>query len=736
MPLEWNLMSNDMANMNANQNSHLYQALGIKEISLPQPFSATPVREKFVEFRRLHPIRIPELKKDAFDEMKQQFEPKRTLPKEKAPPDKGKRKALYTEQKLEHLHNGWYEEYADIMQGPPNQLPPFREVNHEINLIDDKKLYHYRMPRCPNSMRSQFHEKLLQYTNAGWWEFKSVSQAAPLMCIPKKNGELRTVVDARPRNENTVKDVTPLPDQEVIREDVARAKFRSKIDLSNAYEQVRVVLRDVDKTAFSTIQGTMISHIMQQGDCNAPATSQRLMTAIFRDALGLFVHVYLDDIFIYSETLEDHQRHLRFAFDKLRENQLYIKKEKCDLYAEKIDCLGHIITDEGIYPDMDKLARIRDWHVPRNYNDVQRFIGLINYLANFLPDISTYTGPLLAITQNGMPFHWRPIHQKCFDTIKAICCKTPILKPIDPKSKEPIWVICDASKTGIGAVYGQGPTWDQCRPAGIMSQKFTAAQQNYAVHEMETLAILEALMKWEDKLVGYPIHIITDHKALEFFNMQSKLSRRQYRWTEYLSRFAFDITYVKGEDNKIADCLSRYFENDKPGELRTIADYVNADRRIDPENEDLPDLRKIEVDEHIIELRSMCTDQLRWSNRLREKQEERQKEAEIMKEAEGRIQMKHNNQPQPTIKRKSKPKDPHTRPELTLGEALQCQSQKPHEMMDQDMFREQIRKCYSTDTLFKTVIAKAEDHPRFSLKDNILYTRNIRNEEVVCIPND
>ena len=89
-----------------------------------------------------------------------------------------------------------------------------------------------------------------------------------------------------------------------------------------------------------------------------------------------------------------------------------------------------------------------------------------------------------------------------------------------------------------------------------MSCKFTAAQQNYAVHELETLAILEALLKWEDKLMGYKIHIITDHKALEFFKTQVHLSPRQHCWINYMSRYQFDITYVKGELNKVADCLS------------------------------------------------------------------------------------------------------------------------------------------------------------------------------------
>ena len=95
-----------------------------------------------------------------------------------------------------------------------------------------------------------------------------------------------------------------------------------------------------------------------------------------------------------------------------------------------------------------------------------------------------------------------------------------------------------------------------------MSRKFTDAQRHYRVHEQETLAILEALLKWEDKLLGYRIHVVTDHKALEFFKMQSHLSSTQTRWIDYLTRFDFGIRYVKGTSNKVADALSRYYEHD------------------------------------------------------------------------------------------------------------------------------------------------------------------------------
>jgi hypothetical protein len=161
-----------------------------------------------------------------------------------------------------------------------------------------------------------------------------------------------------------VKDVTPLPDQEAIWEDVAQAKFCLKIDLSDAYKQVHVHTEDVDKTAFATITGTYISLIMQQGNCNAPAMFQCLMTLIFHNVIGRFMHVYLNDIFIYSNTVEEHEQHLKMIFNKLRVNTLYLKWSKYKLYAKRIDCLGHTIDDRRIHPDADKLTQIWEWRTP------------------------------------------------------------------------------------------------------------------------------------------------------------------------------------------------------------------------------------------------------------------------------------------------------------------------------------------------------------------------------------
>ena len=119
-----------------------------------------------------------------------------------------------------------------------------------------------------------------------------------------------------------------------------------------------------------------------------------------------------------------------------------------------MDCLSHIISDVGIHACVDKMQKIQDWRQPHNYHDIQRFLGLVQYLVHFLPDITAYMSPLSTCVQNGRPFVWTLLLDKCFESIKTLTYKAPILKPIDASNPEPIWVICDGSKSGVGALYG------------------------------------------------------------------------------------------------------------------------------------------------------------------------------------------------------------------------------------------------------------------------------------------
>ena len=387
----------------------------------------------------------------------------------------------------------------------------------------------------------------------------------------------------------------PFLDQDTIWHNITRAAYRSKLDMSEAYKQIHVHPEDVPKTAFATIFGMFVSLVMQQGDCNAPATFQRLMTAVFHDYIACFIHIYLADIFIYSSSTEEHEKHLELVFNKLCKAQLYLSQDKVDLYSQRMDCLSHIISDADIHACVDKMQKIQDWRQPHNYHNVQRFLGLVQYLVHFLPDITTYTSPLSMCVQNRRPFVWTPLLNKCFESIKTLTCKAPILKPIDASNPEPIWVICDGSKSGVRALYGQGPDWQSCCPAGFLSKKFSSAQQNYHTHEHEIIAILEALIKWEDKLLGCKFVIVTDHKSLEYFETQPHLSSRQTRWWECISHFNFTIQHVDGMTNRVADCLSHYYKTDWPDETHVAHEFVFADAKLNPEAELLPVQQYVEI---------------------------------------------------------------------------------------------------------------------------------------------
>jgi Reverse transcriptase (RNA-dependent DNA polymerase) len=192
-------------------------------------------------------------------------------------------------------------------------------------------------------------------------------------------------------------------------------------------DKIHVDPAHVSKIAFATILGTFMSQVMQMGDCNAPSIFQYLMMAIFCDCIGRFVPVYMDDIFIFSCSIEEHEKHLGIVFDRLCKNHLFLSKKKVDLDSERMECLGHIIDDRGIHADADKMQRVREWRTPRTYNDIQRFLGLVQYLAHYMPDVSAYTTPLAGCVRNNLPFEWMPLLDKCLQSIKALACKVQIL---------------------------------------------------------------------------------------------------------------------------------------------------------------------------------------------------------------------------------------------------------------------------------------------------------------------
>ena len=236
------------------------------------------------------------------------------------------------EENLQKVRDQLMEEARPLCsQAGATALPPFRAINHSIPLIDGTKIYPWRPSRCPEALRPLWVEKKNTYLKSGCWEMSAARNTCLMLLLPKPGNppRLRVVVDLRERNKNTRKLSSPMPDMDGILRRVAGKKYRSIIDGQDAYEQIRIIPEHVPRTAVTTPDGNMVSLVVQQGDCNAPATHQVLMNYLFSEYIGVFMDVYLGDIIIYSDTLEEHVEHVKKILASiLKREKLYLSEKK------------------------------------------------------------------------------------------------------------------------------------------------------------------------------------------------------------------------------------------------------------------------------------------------------------------------------------------------------------------------------------------------------------------------
>ena len=283
-----------------------------------------------------------------------------------------------------------------------------------------------------------------------------------------------------------------------------------------------------------------------------------LMNDTFREYLDKFVLVFLDDIIVYSDTLEDHERHLRLALQRLREQRLCAKLSKSALCHTEVEFLGHYVGRDGLRVMEDKVEAVRDWPVPTTMRELRAFLGLAGYYRRFVKGFSEIALPLTELTRNAthQRLQWGAKQQLAFLELKRALQTTPVLALPDPTL--PFVVSCDASGYAVGAVLQQD-RGSGLQPIAFLSKKLSGAETRYPVHEQELLAIITALTTWRHYLSGtaVPVRIRTDHKSLIHFQTQPMLSGRQTRWLETLADYDYTIEYVRGDENGVADALSR-----------------------------------------------------------------------------------------------------------------------------------------------------------------------------------
>uniref|UniRef100_A0A3P9IHF7 Reverse transcriptase n=1 Tax=Oryzias latipes TaxID=8090 RepID=A0A3P9IHF7_ORYLA len=439
-------------------------------------------------------------------------------------------------------------------------LPPHRPYDCSITLLDGAPLPKSRLFNLSGPEKVAMENYIQEALSSGHIRPSSSPVGAGFFFVEKKDKTLRPCIDFRELNQITVKDKYSLPLISSVFDSIQEARIFTKLDLRNAYHLVRVKEGDEWKTAFSTPLGHYEYLVMPFGLTNAPAIFQRLVNDVLRDFINRFVFVYLDDILIYSKNPEQHSDHVRLVLQRLSENQLFVKAEKCQFHATTIPFLGYIFEAGSIRPDPAKIEAVSQWEPPNTRKKLQQFLGFANFYRRFIRNYSAIAAPLTQLTSTARAFLWNSAAQEAFDTLKSFFVSAPILVQPDPTRQFVVEV--DASDSGVGAILSQREEKSgKLKPCAFYSKKLTPTERNYDVGNRELLAIKLALEEWRHWLEGavHPFIVWTDHKNLSYLRSAKRLNSRQARWCLFFDRFNFTITYRPGSRNIKPDALSRKY---------------------------------------------------------------------------------------------------------------------------------------------------------------------------------
>lgn len=374
--------------------------------------------------------------------------------------------------------------------------------------------------------------------------------------IVRKKDKLRICIDPVDLNRALKRVNYQMPTVDEILPELGNAKIFSTVDAKKGFWQLPLDDESSKLTTFWTPYGRYKWNRVPFGISPAPELYQMVQHEIVEGLDG--VECICDDILIYGcgnteeEAILDHNSKLRSLMQRLREKNLKLNRDKVKLCQKEVRFFGHILTNEGVKPDPEKVSAVTKMPEPTNVKQTQTFLGMITYLAKYLPHLSTLAAPLRDICKQDATFEWNKEQSDCFLKLKKLVVKAPVLRYFN--CNEPIIIQCDASSTGLGSVLLQDG-----RPVAFASRTLTPAEINYAQIEKETLAILFSCMRFEQYIIGKTIIVQSDHKPLQSILLKPLLTapKRLQRMLLALQRYNFSLEFVPGNRIFIADLLSR-----------------------------------------------------------------------------------------------------------------------------------------------------------------------------------
>lgn len=304
------------------------------------------------------------------------------------------------------------------------------------------------------------------------------------------------------------------------------------------------------KTAFQTHEGHYELKVMSYGLAGAPATFQNAMNSILAPFLCKFVVVFIDDILIYSSTLETHREHLEAVFRVLHHHELKVKRSKCMFARQQLKYLGHIISSDGVCTDPKNVLVVQNWSPPTSVRQIREFLGLAGYYRKFIHDYGVLSRPLTDLLKKRVVFVSTEAHTAAFQAIKNALVTTPVLAL--PNFQKPFVIETDASDYGIGAVLMQDG-----HPLAFLSKALGPIMRGLSTYEKECLAILMAVERWRSYLMQSEFVIRTDQQSLSHLNDQHLSTPWQHKALTKMLGLQYKIEYKKGSYNRAADALSR-----------------------------------------------------------------------------------------------------------------------------------------------------------------------------------
>ncbi|UYV68027.1 hypothetical protein LAZ67_5002857, partial [Cordylochernes scorpioides] len=391
---------------------------------------------------------------------------------------------------------------------PCLRIPPVKIPTNSDKIITIRP---YRVPICD---QQEIRNQVQQMLENGIIEQSFSPFSSPVTLVTKRDKTKRFCIDYRKVNELISSDVHPLPRIEDILDRLAQAKYFSMADISSAYWQVPIHPDSRPLLAFATLEGLYQPTRLPFGLKTSPQIYERAMSQVLqRHGFDCVAH-YFDDFIIYSNTLEEHQNHLRQFFAFCEAEELQLNFAKCEFFKQSIDFLGYTITAGTTTPLTRNTDIIHAIKQPHNRKTLQSFLGAVNVYNKFIPDYARLRAPLNNLLKKDVVWIWDEACQKAFIDLKENLTQHPILHLY--KEGLPCQVYCDASTLGIAGILKQVHPDGNVYPVQFFSRTLRPHEKNYSISELECLAIVESVEKFRIYLMGRKFTIFSDHHALQW----------------------------------------------------------------------------------------------------------------------------------------------------------------------------------------------------------------------------